>query len=124
FKLIRPPKSKRLPAVLSRDEVKRVLIEVKKPVYHVCLTTIYSCGLRTKEGMELRPSQIDTGRMKLHLAGTKGGNERAALHSLHHSYTTHLLESGVNIRQIQTYLGHSSLQTTMIYTHLTSIRRD
>ena len=42
-----------------------------------------------------------------------------ALHTLRHSYATHLLEAGVNPRLIQRYLGHTQLETTMIYLHLT-----
>jgi integrase/recombinase XerD len=46
--------------------------------------------------------------------------KRVSIHTLRHSYATHLLEAGVNIRRIQQYLGHRSLATTMIYLHLTT----
>jgi site-specific recombinase XerD len=48
-----------------------------------------------------------------------GINKKATVHSLRHSYATMLLEKGTNLRLIQTYLGHSSPNTTSVYTHLT-----
>ena len=48
-----------------------------------------------------------------------GVQKAATVHTLRHSYATHLLEAGVNLRIIQAYLGHSSPKTTAIYTHLT-----
>jgi integrase/recombinase XerD len=48
-----------------------------------------------------------------------GLHKRAHVHTLRHSYATHLLEDGVNLRLIQVYLGHTSARTTQLYTHLT-----
>ena len=50
-----------------------------------------------------------------------GVNPGSTTHTLRHSYATHLLEQGVSLRQISTYLGHNSLDTTVIYTHLTAV---
>ena len=46
--------------------------------------------------------------------------KRVSIHTLRHSYATHLLEAGVNIRRIQQYLGHNSWNSTMVYLHLTT----
>ena len=50
-----------------------------------------------------------------------GVNLASTTHTLRHSYATHLLEEGVSLRQISSYLGHTSLDTTVLYTHLTAI---
>jgi site-specific recombinase XerD len=56
-------------------------------------------------------------RKARHEAGIK--KRRVTIHTLRHSYATHLLEAGVNLRVIQKYLGHAQLETTMVYLHLT-----
>jgi len=55
--------------------------------------------------------------------GQSGVEKAATVHSLRHSYATHLLEEGVSLRLIQEILGHASLRTTAIYTHLTTAVR-
>lgn len=181
FNFFRLPKEFKLPVVFTKDEIKRILSGIRISDYRLCLTMIYTCGLRLKEAVNLKPYDIDGDKQLLHIKEGKGNKHRCvplpkeliirlrqywkthrnphllfpkrqgersttsqaiskrslqyatlkskreaginkpgSIHTLRHSYATHLLDSGVNIRVIQEYLGHKSLKSTMIYTHLTT----
>lgn len=175
----------KLPVILSASEVRAILARVPLLDHRVALTTIYSCGLRLSEALNLEVGDIDSKRMFLHIRGGKGNKDRyvplpqrtlellrqlwrshrhprflfpakghsglgaptatepmsrtalqggfrlalrqsgikkaAHIHTLRHSYATHLLEQGENLRQLQVNLGHSSPIATVIYTHLTTL---
>lgn len=173
------------PTVLSIDEVRLILDTARTPQARAFLTTVYSCGLRLQEALNLEVRDIDSERMTIRIRG-KGSKQRdvplpkstyhvlkhywkthrnprlifpalgrkhagghaatepmarssvqqllrrilkelpkikkhATLHTLRHSYATHLIEAGVNLRIVQQYLGHASLETTMIYLHVTDM---
>ncbi len=74
--LVRPAKEKKLPVVLSVEEVHQVLGFVRRRHYRVCLTTIYSCGLRLQEGVHLQVADIDSARMLVHVHRGKGAKDR------------------------------------------------
>ncbi|MFZ3207666.1 MAG: site-specific integrase, partial [Geobacteraceae bacterium] len=76
FGLIRPLRTKKLPVVLSPDEVRAILKEIKNPIYRMALTIIYACGLRISEGMRLTVSDIDGKRHLLRVRNGKGGKDR------------------------------------------------
>ena len=76
FKLVRPQREKRLPVILTQDEIRRILNCVRFERYRVCLLTIYSCGLRLLEGCTLKVSNIDSQRMVVHIQGGKGNKDR------------------------------------------------
>jgi len=63
FSLVRPAPEKKLPVILSREEVQQLLASVKLPRYRICLATIYCCGLRLQEGTNLHVADIDSARL-------------------------------------------------------------
>ena len=74
--LFRPRPTQTLPVILSVDEVWRILSQLDHPTYYTCLATIYTCGLRISEGINLQVSWIDSARMQLQVRGGKGAKDR------------------------------------------------
>lgn len=77
FDIVRPQPTKKLPAVLSREEVRAILERIRHPMARVALTVIYACGLRNAEGVKLRIDDIDTSRKLLWVRCGKGWKDRA-----------------------------------------------
>src|SRR3972149_5408878 len=83
--------------------------------------------LRAKNESRLPPARATTpmaissvqGALRRAKAQARIAKRAVSIHTLRHAYATHLLEAGVNLRVIQRHMGHSSLETTMVYLHLT-----
>lgn len=72
-----------------------------------------------------KPMSVSSVQATLRLVVAASGIKKAATcHSLRHSFATHLLESGVSIRQVSSYLGHASLSSTLIYLHVTEMSEE
>jgi integrase/recombinase XerD len=164
---------RKLPTVLSQEEIWRIINAPDNMKHRLMLMTIYSAGLRASEALVLKAEHIDSKRMLIKGTG-KGGKQRYTLlskkllpelreyyriyqpgillfpshrkgkpltyetirsvhekarkkaavnrgvgvHTLRHSFATHLLEAGYDIRKIQVLMGHTRLTTTMIYLHV------
>jgi integrase/recombinase XerD len=174
------PNEHKLPAVLSKQEVKELLKAPRLLKHRVLLALIYSAGLRMQEVCRLLISDIDFDRMQIHIRQSKGRKDRyvplsclmkrgllaylsackphhylfngkeygsqlsrkgvqwlmrdavskaaiqkqgVCVHTLRHSYATHLLEDGLDIVSIKELLGHSFLETTLVYLHIAGLGR-
>jgi|TARA_R110002124_G_scaffold57235_2_gene160557 integrase/recombinase XerD len=179
-RLVRVSHPRKLPVVLSRDEVTRLLNATTCIKHQAALSVAYGAGLRVAEVSMLKVRDIDSERMLLRVERGKGGQYRNAMlptdlltllrqwwklgceqgvmhrdgwlfpgqhalkpistrqlyrvvveaaqaaqitkrvgpHTLRHSFATHLLEDGIDIRIIQTLLGHAKLENTAFYTRV------
>jgi site-specific recombinase XerD len=169
-----PKTPSKLPAVLSQEEVTRLIDSAANLTHRAMLMTLYSTGLRRAELVRLKVTDIDSQRMVIHVRQGKGSKDRdvplspklldtlreywrrtrpqtylfpgqsgdaplttkavwhachnavdragiqkkISPHSLRHSYATHLLESGADLRTIQLLLGHADIKHTIVYLHL------
>lgn len=169
-------KSKKLPVVLTREEVADLIDSIKNFKHKLLVSLAYSGGLRISEVLNIKVANVDLKQMQLHLKEAKGMKDRitvisdklcndlavmmagkgvgdyvfnserggklstrtagkifknalmeagikkdATFHSLRHSFATHLIENGTNVRYVQSLLGHSSIKTTELYTKVTSL---
>lgn len=174
-KIHHPKQAKRLPVILSREEIKQIIDQTVNFKHRLLLSVAYAAGLRVSEVVRLRVRDIDFDALTImvrqgkgkkdrltvfsaslssdlrKLAAGKSGNDYlfesgrggrltetsaqkifyqsvrrvgikklATFHSLRHSFATHLLENGVDVRYVQELLGHSNIRTTQLYTHVTN----
>ena len=172
----RPKKGKKLPVVMTKEEVRAIINAASTKRDRLILELLYSSGLRVSEIVKFKTMEMDLGERTATVRGGKGNKDRLVIlsgawivgfreylsarkaqseyvfskengsplsvdmvqwivrecrkragikknvtpHSFRHSFATHLLEAGENIRKIQELLGHSDLSTTQIYTRVST----
>ncbi|MCB9798963.1 site-specific integrase [Candidatus Nomurabacteria bacterium] len=176
-KLRHPKHSSKLPIVLSKPEIERLLGANTNKKHQLILSLAYGAGLRISEVISLRVQDLDFDTSSIHIKQAKGKKDRitllpeklrsdlqylsqqlspsdalfqsqrggklstrtlqkifedskakaqiakpATFHSLRHSFATHLLENGVDVRYVQELLGHANIRTTQIYTKVTTTK--
>ncbi|MBI1975734.1 MAG: tyrosine-type recombinase/integrase [Candidatus Vogelbacteria bacterium] len=170
-------RNKKLPVVLSRAEIGKIIEVTDNSKYKLMISLGYACGMRVSEVVELKVADLDINELVVHIKGAKGKKDRisvlpeklqndlrniiagknmsdfvfasnrggkltttslqkmfrksltsakvsklATFHSLRHSFATHLLENGTDVRYVQELLGHSNIRTTQVYTQVTNPR--
>ncbi|MDI6737954.1 MAG: tyrosine-type recombinase/integrase [Nanoarchaeota archaeon] len=163
-----PKREKKLPYVLSRQEIRKMIESAANIKHRIIIELLYSTGIRLSELLELKVEDIDFEGGTIRVRQGKGAKDRVTIispalaskikaikdtgiilegrkgkysvksvqlvlekaarcagikkkvtpHMLRHSFATHLLENGTDIRYIQALLGHYELKTTQIYTHV------
>jgi len=168
-------RSKKLPIVLSREEIENILLETSNSKYRLMIALAYGCGLRVSEVVSLKVADLNIEELTISIREAKGKKDRisvlpkklqndlknliagksgdeylfgssrggkltttslqkmfkkslaktdikkqATFHSLRHSFATHLLENGVDVRYVRELLGHANIRTTQLYTQVTN----
>ncbi len=111
----RAKRPKRLPVVLSQSEAKALIESLTGPT-QLMAGLLYGSGLRLMECVRLRVAGLQKALKKAALEA--GITKKVGTHTMRHSFATHLLEAGYDIRTVQELLGHGDVSTTMIYTHV------
>ncbi len=126
--LIKPPKTKRIPDILTIAEVNKLIFSTHKLSYRIFFFTIYSMGLRLSEGLCLEPGDIDSSRQRVHIRDSKGNRDRFVplpdntLHVLRRFWRVHKHPAFIfpnrkrslkNVRLVDTHLDRGGVQVAM-----------